>query len=281
MRVLVTGSAGQLGREILRQLAGRHEAVGVDVLPGGSTDVVASVADREAMFALAQGVEAIIHTASLHAPHVPLRSKQEFVETNVTGTLHLLEAAVAARTCRFVYTSTTSLYGYALVPTDRAVWVTEELAPRPRDIYDITKRAAEDLCRHVAEAQGLPTICLRTARFYAEEPERVAIHRLYRGGDVRDMAAAHVLALENADIHFDLFNISARSPFTEAETPELLRDAPSVIRRHFPDAEAIFARLGWQLPAAIDRVYVIERAERLLGYRPRWSFRELLDELKG
>jgi nucleoside-diphosphate-sugar epimerase len=281
MRVLVTGSSGQLGREIIRQLAGGHETVGMDVLPGGGTDVVASVTDREAMFALAHGIEAIIHTASLHAPHVSLRSKQEFVATNITGTLHLLEAAVAAGVRRFVYTSTTSLYGYTLVPTDRAVWVTEELEPRPRDIYDISKHAAEDLCRHFAEARGLPTICLRTSRFYAEEPERVAIHRLYRGADVRDMAAAHVLALTDEHIHFDIFNVSARSPFIEAETLDLLRDAASVIRRHFPKAEAIFARRGWRLPAAIDRVYVIERAERLLGYRPRWNFRELLDELSA
>jgi UDP-glucose 4-epimerase len=279
MRVLVTGSSGQLGREIIRQLAGRHETVGVDVLPGEGTDVVASMTDRAAMFALAHDKDAIIHTASLHAPHVPLRSKQEFIETNVAGTLHLLEAAVAAHVRRFVYTSTTSLYGYALVPTDRAVWVTEELALRPRDIYDISKRAAEDLCRHAAEAQGLPTICLRTGRFYAEGPEQVAIHRLYRGADVRDIAAAHVVALTNADIHFDLFNIAARSPFTQEDLSELLRDAPAVIRRYFPEAEAIFARRGWRLPQTIDRVYVIERAEGLLGYRPRWSFRELLDEL--
>jgi nucleoside-diphosphate-sugar epimerase len=279
MRILITGSSGQLGREVARQLRGAHETVGVDVVPGEFTDRVASVTDRELMFALVRRADAVVHTASLHAPHVGRRSRQEFVETNVVGTLHLLEAAAAARIRRFVYTSTTSVYGDAMLPTERAVWVTETLVPRPRDIYDITKLAAEALCRTVAAAHEVPTICLRTSRFFAETPEMVAIHRLYRGADVRDIAAAHVLAVTNPTIPFDIFNISSRSSFGEADLTELLRDAAPVIRRLYPEAEREFRRRGWTLPRRIDRVYVIERAERALGYRPRHNFGELLHAL--
>lgn len=282
MRILITGSSGQLGREIARQLAPQHKILGLDVIPGEHTTHVASITDGALVRELVHGVDAVIHVASLHAPHVPLHSKQDFVDTNISGTLHLLETAAVAHIQRFVYTSTTSVYGFALVSgDDQAVWVSEELVPRPRDIYDITKLAAEELCRHFAQAQGLPVICLRTARFFAETPEAVARYRLYRGADVRDVAAAHVLAVTNQDIHFDTFNISAHSPFMESDLPDLRHNAVAVIRRYFPDAGRIFQRHGWQLPASIDRVYATAKAERILGYRPRFNFAELLRELDG
>jgi nucleoside-diphosphate-sugar epimerase len=280
MRVLVTGSSGQLGAEVAHQLAPEHEVVGLDVLPGEWTTQVGDVADAGMIAGLIRGVDVVIHIASLHAPHVGQRSKQDFIDTNITGTLRLLEAATAARVRRFVYTSTTSVYGETLVPDGReAVWVTEDLTPRPRDIYDITKLAAEELCRLFARDHGLPIICLRVSRFFEQAPDLMAAYRLYRGADVRDIAAAHLLAARNEDIAFDIFTISARSPFRREDSAELLADAPAVIRRYYPDAESVFRAQGWTLPASVDRVYATGKAERLLGYAPRHNFAELLDEL--
>jgi nucleoside-diphosphate-sugar epimerase len=281
MRVLVTGSSGRLGAEVARRLASTATVIGLDMRPGEWTTHVGDVADADLLADLLRGVDVVIHIASLHAPHVGQRSLQDFIDTNITGTLRLLETASAAAVRRFIYTSTTSVYGYALVPDDReAVWVTEELTSRPRDIYDITKLAAEELCRLFARDHNLPTICLRVSRFFAQAPEVMAGYRLYRGADVRDIAAAHVLAARNEDIAFDIFTISARSPFRREDTPELLTDAPAVIRRYYPDTEEVFRAHGWTLPASIDRVYVTEKAERLLGYAPRHNFAELLDELR-
>jgi nucleoside-diphosphate-sugar epimerase len=281
MRVLETGSSGQLGAEVARRLASTATVIGLDMRPGEWTTHVGDVADADLLADLLRGVDVVIHIASLHAPHVGQRSPQDFIDTNITGTLRLLETASAAAVRRFVYTSTTSVYGYALVPDDQeAVWVTEELTPRPRDIYDITKLAAEELCRLFARDHNLPTICLRVSRFFAQAPEVMAGYRLYRGADVRDIAAAHVLAARNEDIAFDIFTISSRTLFRREDTPELLTNAPAVIRRYYPDAEAVFRAHGWTLPARIDRVYVTEKAERLLGYAPRQNFAELLDELR-
>lgn len=279
MRVLVTGSSGQLGAAIAERLSTGHEPFGIDLVPGRWTQCVMSITDRPAVLQVVRGVDAIIHTASLHHPHLATYSRQAFVDTNITGTLHLLEAAVQSGIQRFVYSSTTSLYGEAMMPTHEAVWVTEKLVPQPRDIYDITKIAAEELCRTIALSAGMSTLCLRVSRFFAQAPELQALYRLYRGVDVRDAAAAHVLALTTQGIPFDIINISARSPFLKSDLPLLLRNAPAVLQKRTPSVVEVFAQRKWKLPTAVDRVYVIEKAERLLGYSPVHGFGEFIQEL--
>src|SRR3954462_15600092 len=178
MRVLVTGSAGHLGEALVRTLRERGEdVVGLDVLPSPSTDVVASGTDRAAVRAAMAGADPVLHTATLHKPHVGSHSRQEFVDTNVTGTLVLLEEAVAAGVGSFVATSTTSAFGRALTPGDGApaAWITEDVVPRPRNIYGVTKVAAEDLCELIARDAGLPCVVLRTSRFFPEPDDSDAV----------------------------------------------------------------------------------------------------------
>ncbi len=279
MRILITGSSGHLGAAIAQLLAINHEPVGIDVVPGPWTQRIASITDRSLVGKFMKGMDAVIHTASLHQPHVAIHPPQQFLAVNVTGTLNLLEAAAQNSVQRFVYTSTTSLYGYALIPQHRAVWVTEDLTPRPRDIYDHTKVTAERLCRYFAFYKGLPTICLRVARFFPESPQVQLLHRLYRGVDIRDAAIAHLLAVINQDIVFDCMNISAHSPFLESDTPALLQDAAAVIHDRVPELELLFACHDWKLPTSIDRVYVIERARRRLRYNPVHNFSACLPQL--
>lgn len=270
MRILITGSSGQLGAEVARQLAvAGHDPLGLDTAPGPWTTHVASLLERTPVAALLARVDAVVHTAALHARHLAWHSPQEFIAVNVVGTRRLLTGAARAGVRSFVFTSTASVYGDAAVPTDRAVWVTEDLAPRPRDIYDGTKLAAEGLCRLFARESGMAITCLRPGRFFPQPPEALAWNRLYRGVDVRDVAAAHLLALTRTGPTFGIFTIAARSPFTEADLPALLDDAPAVVRRGAPGVAHLFEARGWPLPARIDRVYATARAERVLGYRPR------------
>jgi nucleoside-diphosphate-sugar epimerase len=278
MRILITGSSGQLGAAIAASLALAHSVVGLDILPGPQTTHLGSVTDHRLIFRITQNVDAIIHTASLHARHLHEQSRTAFVETNIQGTLNLLEAAVENGVPRFIYTSTTSLYGQAMVSPDRAVWVTEEVVPQPRDIYDVTKLAAEGLCQITAQSHGLPCLSLRVSRFFPERAHLMAIYRLYRGVDVSDATEAHRLALTARVSGFEIFNISAHSPFVEADVEELRYDAAAVIRRYFPWAEEAFARRNWSLPERIDRVYVTGKAEQQLGYRPRFNFESLFQE---
>ncbi|HEX6721544.1 MAG TPA: NAD(P)-dependent oxidoreductase, partial [Burkholderiaceae bacterium] len=92
MRVLVTGSAGHLGEALMRVLADSgHDAIGIDLLPSPYTQRVGSIAERSFVRACMHGVQAVLHAATLHKPHVATHGRQDFVDTNITGTLNLLE----------------------------------------------------------------------------------------------------------------------------------------------------------------------------------------------
>jgi UDP-glucose 4-epimerase len=297
MKVLVTGSAGHLGEALVRTLQSTsHEVVGLDLTPSPFTSNVGSIGDRRCVGQCMRGVDAVLHTATLHKPHVGTHSRQDFVDTNITGTLNLLEAAAAAGVASFVFTSTTSAFGGALTPLAGApaVWVTEDVRPVPRNIYGATKVAAEDLCELFHRSHGLACLILRTARFFPEVDDNpvtrlnyddgnVKVNELlYRRVDLEDVVGAHLLALEKApQIGFGRYVISATTPFHPDDLLDLRVSAPEVVRRRVPDYEEEYARRGWRMFPGVDRVYVNERARRELGWRPRYDFRCALDLLKS
>jgi UDP-glucose 4-epimerase len=295
MRILVTGSAGHLGEGLVRVLrADGVEAVGLDILASPYTDILGSIADRGTVKRAVAGADAIIHAATLHKPHVGSHQRQEFVDTNVTGTLNLLEEAVAANVGRFVFTSTTSTFGRALTPPPGApaAWITEAVTPVPRNIYGATKTAAEELCELIHRDHGLPVLILRTSRFFPEPDDRDEVRAayedanlkvnelLYRRVDLEDVVGAHRLALDRApEIGFGRYIISATTPFTRDDLQELHTDAPAVVARHHPEYEQVYAERGWRMFDGIERVYVNQRARDELGWTPTYDFGYALQEL--
>lgn len=297
MRILVTGSAGHLGEALMRTLAGsQHDAVGLDVQPSPFTTIVGSIADADVAARAMQGVGAVIHTATLHKPHVVTHTPREFVDANIVGTLMLLEAAVAERVASFIYTSTTSVFGRALVPEtgEPAAWITEDVAPVPKNIYGVTKRAAEDLCELFHRKHGLPCLILRTSRFFPDPDDDARVRRryddenvkanelLYRRADLEDVVSAHLRALQRASaVGFGRYIISATTPFSREHMAELRADTPSVVRKLFPDYVEQYERRGWTMFPTVDRVYVNDLARADLGWEPKWAFRSLLDRLNA
>ncbi|HUQ29088.1 MAG TPA: NAD(P)-dependent oxidoreductase [Usitatibacter sp.] len=295
MKVLVTGSSGHLGEALVRTLrAGDVEVVGLDVLASAFTAVQGSIMDRALVKSSMQGVDAVIHAASLHKPHLVTHSKQAFIDVNVTGTLVLLEEAVEAGVKTFLYTSTTSAFGQSLHPSpgSPAAWITEDTPSIPKNMYGLSKVAAEGLCEIFHGKGGMSCMSLRTSRFFPEEDDRRAIRDgyddanakanefLYRRVDVEDVVTAHLRALERAaSLPFERYVISATTPFEPSDLAHLGIDAPSVLARHFPSFTAEYARRGWTMFPTIDRVYVNAKARTDLGWRPRHDFASVLARL--
>ncbi len=296
MKILVTGSSGHLGEALVRTLREKAiEVAGADILPSEFTDEVGTIADRQFVKRCMAGVDAVLHTATLHKPHVVTHSRQSFVDTNITGTLNLLEEAVLAGARCFIFTSTTSAFGSALTPPAGApaAWITEEVTPVPRNIYGVTKRAAEDLCELFHRKLRLPCLILRTSRFFPEEDDRkqtreayadenVKVNEfLYRRVDIEDVVSAHLVALEKAQaLGFGRYIVSATTPFTRDDLAELREDAPAVLQRRVPEYVDEYGRRGWKMFPGIDRVYVNEWARRELGWTPKYDFKFILGRLR-
>ena len=296
-RILVTGSAGHLGEALMRSFVARGQrdrVLGIDRAPSAFTDVVATITDRAAVREAMRGVGAVIHTATLHKPHVATHTRQDFVDTNISGTLNLLEEAVSAGVRAFVFSSSTSVFGDALVPApgQPAAWITEDVAAVPKNIYGATKAAAEDLCQLAARNQGLACVVLRISRFFPEaddDPQQRAAFAdanikanefLYRRVALDDVVSAHLLAVERAaDLRFARFVISATTPFEIGDAAALREDAVRVLRQRVPGFEALYRQLGWQMFPTLDRVYSNSRAREALGWQPGTDFNVVLERV--
>jgi len=297
MAVLVTGSAGHLGEALMRTLleAG-HESIGIDLKSSAFTHATGSITNRDFVNSVMPGVHAVLHTATLHKPHVATHTRQDFVDTNITGTLNLLEEAAAAAVHTFVFTSTTSVYGRALSPSpgEPAAWITEKVVPEPKNIYGVTKLAAEQLCELFHRLRGLSALVLRTSRFFPELDDRketreayddlnVKINELlYRRADIEDVVGAHLLALERArSIGFGRYIVSATTPFTPDDGRELRGNAAGVLSRRVPGYEDLYEARGWSMFPGIDRVYINQRARNELGWRPQYDFARAIALLRA
>jgi len=297
MKVLVTGSAGHLGEALVRTLKDlKHEIIGVDIRASAFTTELCSILDRPCLSECVSGVDAVFHTATLHKPHVVTHSRRDFIDTNVIGTLNLLEEAVAAGVKSFVFTSTTSVFGDALVPPPGApaAWVTEDVTAIPKNIYGVTKAAAEDLCQLFHRNDGLACIVLRTSRFFPEVDDNRVVREtyaddnakaneyLFRRVDIEDVVSANVLAANRAPaIGFCRYIISATTPFLPDDLRDLRADGPLVVRRRVPGYEAEYKRRGWKMFPSIERVYVNDRARNDLDWQPRFDFAAVIKSLKA
>lgn len=192
MRALVTGVAGFVGSHLVARLCGDGwEVLGVDCLTPyydvaqkrSNLSEIAGLAGFEHadadlrttdIQALLSGVDVVFHQAGQPGVRSSWDEFDSYVDHNVLVTQRLLEAARSARLERFVFASSSSVYGNALAyPTS------EEALPRPQSPYGVTKLAAEHLCGVYARNWGVPTVSLRYFTVFGERQRPdMAMHRL-------------------------------------------------------------------------------------------------------
>jgi UDP-glucose 4-epimerase len=274
VRILVTGSSGRIGRAIFGAAASTHTLVGLDRSPFSTSQFVGDVADPALLRRAMVGIDAIIHCAALHAPHVGVVDDAEFIRVNVDGLRLMLDAAFEAGVRTIVYTSTTALYGDAVLP-EACTWIDASTVPVPKTIYHRTKLAAEALLEQAAGAD-LAVRIVRMSRCFPEPVDRMALYRLHRGIDVRDVADAHLAALVAAGAPFQRHIASGSTPFRPGDVDALSRDARDVLQRRCPALVKAFERRNWSLPDRIDRVYDASATRLAWGWQPRFGFAEVL-----
>jgi UDP-glucose 4-epimerase len=169
-RIVVTGGAGFIGSELLRQLAATGaEVVAVDNLVNGKRENIEGVDARLAvedirntgeMERLLGGVDVVFHLACLGVRH-SIHSPRENHDVNATATLALLSLARAAGVKRFVYVSSSEVYG-----TARSVPITEEHPTFPKTVYGAGKLAGECYARAFHDTYGFATVVIRPFNTY-------------------------------------------------------------------------------------------------------------------
>ena len=265
-----------MGRAIYVRLMKRHSVVGIDRIPCSTADFVGDIRDRDLIGSALRDVDVIVHTAGLHAPHVGLCSDEQFEDINVVATEMLMRQGIESGVGHFVFTSTTALYGKASTPEGIAGWVDETTEPEPRTVYHRSKISAERRLETVAGESGVPVTVLQMSRCFPEPVDLMAVYRLNRGIDARDVASAHALAIEKRLAGFRRFIISGATPFSRESCRQLFDDAATVIRECVPGLAREFERRGWPLPTSLDRVYDSTAAQRALGWAPGHGYESVL-----
>lgn len=306
-RFLITGGAGFLGINLIRYLLERgHAVTSLDIAPfdypdvaGRVTVIQGDVRDAAGVAGALEGVDVVVHAAAA----LPLYTREEIYATNVGGTRTVLQAALERGVKRVVYISSTAVYGipdhHPLVEEDRLHGV----GP-----YGETKVISEGICQEYRE-QGLCVPVLRPKSFIG--PERLGVFALFydwaRSGknfpmlgkgdnryqllDVEDLCQAILQAAEGAEADVNqVFNIGAKEYTTMKGDYQAVLDEAGFGKRivPIPAGPAILALkileklhlsplYAWVYEtAAKDSFVSIEKAERVLGYRPQHSNREAL-----
>ena len=265
-KILITGSSGRIGRALHWSLSQGYAVTGIDISPSSATSKVVDIRNYEQLKRNVDGVDTIFHAAALHAPHVGIASEREFYDINVNATENVCRAALESGASQIIFTSTTALYGYANLGEGEAVWIDEQTIPEPKTIYHKTKLEAENILREYS-GMNLAISILRMSRCFPEPAQKMAIYRLHRGIDYRDVAEAHRLASERKkDKYYDTYIISGETPFIKSDCQLLFENPEMVIRERHAVLAREFDKRGWNFPdRLIECMILLMRRRRLAG----------------
>jgi nucleoside-diphosphate-sugar epimerase len=293
MKIIVTGAAGFLGRHLCRALhqAG-HQLKLIDLKPNPDFEtIIADVRDAQAMDQHIVEADVVFHLAALIEAGESVKNPQAFVDSNITGSLNVLEAMRKNNVKVMAFSSTAAVYG-----EPQMVPITEDSRTIPINPYGVTKLALEGLLSSYVAAHGMTGIALRYFNLYGPEehhqPETHAIPRfiqqIHRGEEVTvwgsgehqrdyihvsDIVSAHLDALALASEQpgqYHYFNLSTEKPTKVIEVIKLIEEImgkPANIK-HFPE------RPGDPLVLYADAT----KARQILGWQAKVSIKEGLQE---
>jgi nucleoside-diphosphate-sugar epimerase len=303
-KVLVTGGAGFIGSHIVDALIASDIQVGIldDLSTGEKKNLPpdasrvsihqGDIRDEAFVTETVKGYDAIIHEAALVSVTRSVEDPHRTNSVNIDGTLNLLVAAKDANVRRFIYASSSSVYGETETLPKVETMITSPISP-----YAVSKLSAENYCRVFASVYGLPTVSLRYFNVFGPRQKYgpysgvipAFVRRVMSGkppiifGDglqtrdftfVQDVVSANLLSLQTAVTPGEVFNVSAGR---QVSLNELAASVTKLMGRPDLGVEHAEPRKGdiWHSYADITK------ARLILGYAPRFSLEEGLDQVIG
>ena len=276
--IVVTGAAGRLGRRVVQLLVDR----GRDVLATDRLDandlptrfVRCELGDSEAVHRILEGAEAVIHMGAIPGPQ---RAEPRVIfENNVAGDFNVMTSAAELGLRRVVFSSSAFGMGWAhdgnaFVP--RYLPLDEAHPMMPFEPYGLTKQVGEDIGRMIARNSGTTVVSLRFTNVALPEvkaefpwpaptPEDPLTLVMWAYADARDVAEAHVLAVDAEIEEYEAFMLAQPSSRFAEPTIDL-------IKRNFGDRVEL--RDGLEGTASVIST---AKAQRMLGWRPRHDWRQ-------
>jgi nucleoside-diphosphate-sugar epimerase len=273
VKLVITGASGKAGRAVVRDLVEHeHDVLGVDLVSPRESPAAFLLADltdfAQAVECLA-GVEAVVHLAAIPAPGI--HTEEATFRTNILSTYNVFEAARLLGLQRVVWASSETVLGLPFEREQPAYAPIDEEHPAyPESSYALSKLLAEELGRQLYRRSGTPYVALRFSNIMEPEDYKRfppfwsdATRRrwnLWGYVDARDVAQSCRLAL-NADVGAEHFIVAAADTVMNRPSRQLMAEVyPSVPCR--------------LTSGDFDTLLSIEKARKLLGYQPVWSWRD-------
>ena len=272
-KVVVTGASGKAGRAVVRALLEHdHDVLAIDVVPPAESSAPSLLADLtdygQAVECLA-GRDAVVHLAAIPASEI--RTEETTFRTNMLSTYNVFEAARLLSLPRVVWASSETILGLPFEREQPAYAPIDEEHPAyPESSYAIAKLLSEELGRQLQRWTGTPYVALRFSNImephdyedfpsYWDDPS-LRRWNLWGYVDARDVAESCRLALDS-DVGAEHFIVAAADTVMNRPSRELMAE--------------VYPSVPYQPTAGdFDTLLSIEKARRLLGYEPRWSWRD-------
>jgi len=273
-KILLTGGCGLTGRTLAPMLKDTYDVTHFEMRdPGdGLPFIQGDLRSSQEVAKACEGMDAVIHVAALHGKAWNELGDDMGFEVNVTGTKNILEGAASAGVKRVVFTSSIWASGHGSPPPD-CLPMDEEMQREPAELYGLTKILGEQMCRYATAKDGISTVVLRPGGIRpAEMYEPGYVGFLTAAVDVRDVAQAHVLGLQAPDeMTHEVFIITADSPLSNVDPEAFRQDPARTLDSVVPGAGELVRTGTLQLGAGAEW-YTVEKAKRMLGYRPEFGF---------
>ena len=266
--------------------------------PTASRDVL-NIPD---LMATMKNIDAVFHTpffsrsgyASVIESGDRVERDVKTFEVNAFGTFNVLRAAQEAGVPKAVVVTSEAARGQRIPITDVEV-CDEETPAKPDYVYALTKYTQEVMCEYFTRIEGIKTICLRNGAFGAPYGRNKVGRTLQLVGSSllhqqlvtrNDMARAAVLAIENQTLEHEVFLRCNATEFTREDVPALRTNPEQVIEKYYPGAVSLLTEYGVDMQRLYEskelwKLDDMSKAERLLAWKPTFTFRDFYENLKA